>query len=488
MRRRYPALLLVVAAFVAIVVTARSTVDADVPNFSTAAEGWMPSAPASTSLTETWFCPGVPASGVEEVEGEIVIANRDAERLVGTILLVNDQRETRSLDLAIDGWSSARLDLDETLPGSMVGAVIEIDGGGAVVEQLAFHPSGDSVSACANATSDAWYLADGFTVEGSLDQVVMMNPYEQTVVVNLEFATQEGSRRPASYRGLTVPAQSIRVVDLGAPGAGAQNEPVLAVKVETTRGRLVVGRSQRFLGGGRLGTQVTLASPELRDQWWFADGAKGPGVSERFSIYNPTAEAVEVDVIFLGVELPDDGSDFDRVAAVAADPIEVPPREVVTFDPGPQADLPEGRHATVFSTLAQPSVVVERAMTRIVDDVVATSVIAGATPRQDGHVATTWHLASGPSEPVTEGLVVYNADNSPGFVSVLAVGRSGPVPIDGLQDVEVGPAGVAAIDLTDPLVIDRELIVESTTRVFVERSFPTGRGDTRSSSWAVPAG
>src|SRR5690606_33287265 len=126
--------------------------------------GWMPAAPVAAGLTETWFCPGVPATGVDDVEGEIVIANRDESRMVGTVLVVNDGGETRRLELAVDGWASTTIDLDATLPGTMVGAVIEVDGGGAVVEQRSQHPSGDSVAPCANATSDRWYLADGFTV------------------------------------------------------------------------------------------------------------------------------------------------------------------------------------------------------------------------------------------------------------------------------------------------------------------------------------
>lgn len=477
MTRRIPAVVVVVAAIAAIVATARTRVEADVAVFGSAASGWMPYAPDGSGLTETWFCPGVPATGVDEVGGAVVIANRNEERMVGTILLFNDDSENARLELAVDGWSSATVDLDALLPGGVVGAVIEVDGGGAVVEQQSFHPGGDSVTACANATSDTWYLADGFTVDGSLDQVVLANPYEQTVVADLEFATREGFRRPTSYQGLTVPPQSVRVIDLGAPGAGAQNEPILAVSVTASRGRLVVGRFQRFLGGGRLGTQVSMASPELRDQWWFADGAKGPGIDERFSIYNPTGDAVEVDVLFIGIESP-----------VVIDPIEVPPRAVRTFDPGPLGDLAVGRHATVFATQAEPTIVVERAVTRTIDDTVATSVVHGATPRQDGHVSTTWHLAAGPPVPTTEAVVVYNADNSAGLVSVFAVGSSGPVPVADLQELELAPASIVAIDLTDPVTVGRELIISSTTRVFVERSYPTGRGDTRTSSWAVPAG
>lgn len=483
MRRRIPALLLVVVALVALVVTARDPLEASPPTFSETAGGWMPFAPVAAGLTETWFCPGVPATGTDDVEGEIVIVNRNETPMVGTVLLMNDAGESRRLEVAVDGWSASTVDLDATLPGTMVGAVVEVDGGGALVEQRAAHPAGNSVAPCSNSTSDRWYLADGFTVDGSLDQVVLTNPYEQTVVVNVEFATQEGPRRPNSYRGLTVPARSIRVIDLGAPGAGAQSEPVLAVAVEASRGRLVVGRSQHFLGGGRLGTQVTLASPAVRDQWWFVGGRIGDAVSERYSIYNPTEDDVEVDPIFLAVPVP-----------VQAEPIEVPAGEVRTFDPSTVIDgdgnpaLPDGPYAVVFSTLAAQSVVIERASTWNVDGEVATSVVAGATPRQDGWVATEWHVAAGPPTPVEGGLVVYNADNAAGTVSVFAVGSSGPVPVEGLQELPIGAASLITIDLVDPLVLDRELVVTSTSRIFVERAVPTGRGATRISAWAIPAG
>ena len=483
MRRRIPTLALVVAAIVALVLTTRDRPVASTPTFSVVASAWMPFAPAATGLTETWFCPGVPATGADDIEGEIVIANRGDGQMVGTVLLVNDAGETRRVDLTVAGYSWTRIDLDGTLPGEMVGAVVEVDGGGAVVEQHSFNPAGDSVAPCSNTTSDHWYLADGFTVDGSLDQVVLTNPYDQTVVVNIEFATREGPRRPNSYRGLTVPARSIRVIDLGAPGAGAQSEPILAVSVEATRGRLVVGRSQHFLGGGRSGSQVTLASPAVRDQWWFVGGRVGAGVSERYSIYNPTEDDVEVDPIFVAIP-----------TAVQADPIAVPAGEVRTFDPASVVDgdgnpaLPDGPYAVVFSTLAAQSIVVERATTATVGEQVATSVVAGAPPRQDGYLATEWHVAAGPPEPVEDGLIVYNADNAAGSVSVFAVGRSGPVPVEGLQDLEIGAASLLTIDLVDPLVIDRELVVTSTNRVFVERSIPTGRGGTRTAAWAVPAG
>lgn len=476
--RRIPALVLVLVAIAGVVTATRATAERDVPTFSVTAQGWMPSAPSTSGLLESWFCPGVPATGVDGVEGRLVMANRTGNSLEGTVLVFNDAPEERRLAVEIDPWATETLDLDATLPGDIVGAVVEIEGGGALVEQEALHPDGNSVSTCPTATSDRWFLADGYTVEGSLDQVVLANPFDQTVVVNLEFATQAGFRDPASYKGLTVAPRSVRAIDLGAPGAGAQSEPVLAVSVEATRGRLVVGRSQLFRGGDRSGAQVTVASPALREQWWFANGIKESGVTEEYVIYNPTPDPVEVDVLFLGITQP-----------VFVEAVEVPAREVAVFDAGPVAELPEGGHAAVFATAdGSSSIVVDRVITTARGDVSGTSVLTGAVYRQDGYIPSTWYVPEGPDEPTEAALVLHNADNSEGTVSVFAVGRSGPVPVEGLVDVPYRAAQRITLDLTDPLVLGRQLVVEATTRVFVERSFPNGVGDLRTSSWAIPAG
>jgi hypothetical protein len=74
-------------------------------------------------------------------------------------------------------------------------------------------------------------------------------------------------------------------------------------------------------------------------------------------------------------------------------------------------------------------------------------------------------------------------------LTVSATGASGPVPVPGLTDVALpGPDGVLVLDLTDPLVLGRELIVQSANRVFVELALPTGRSDLRYGAWAIPQG
>lgn len=477
MKRRYPGLVLAVLALAALIASTRSTRSTETATFSVSVAGWMPHAPTDSGITETWFCPGVPAPGGDE-QGEVVIANRSGSRMRGTVVVVNDDRANTRLDLDVAAWSSQVVDLDATLPSAMVGAIVEVEGGGAIVEQVAIAEYGTSSTPCATATSDTWYLADGFTVEGSTDRIVLTNPYEQTVVADLRFSTREGSRAPARYSGITVAPRSVRVIDLGAPGAGAQSEPLLAVTVEVSQGRLVVGRAQRYLGGGRLGGEVTLAQPALRDQWWFAGSHNGGAYAETYAIYNPTDDGVDVDVVFLGTP-----------ELVESEPIEVGPRSVVTFDPADVEGLPEGPYAAVFATLSDPAVVVERVTTQRIDDTVATTVLAGATVRpSDGHIANAWHVVRAPATATTDALVIHNADNAAGAVAVYAVGSSGPVPVPGLDDLTLPAAGQLSIDLTDPVALGRELIVETSNRVFVETAFPTGRGDTRTSAWALPQG
>jgi len=284
----------------------------------------------------------------------------------------------------------------------------------------------------------------------------------------------------------------------------------------------VVGRAQEYNGGGRFGFDVSLAAPELRDQWWFADGERTEGVTETFSIYNPTDDEVEVTVFFGGLPL-------EASAVNEGDPIIVPPLRAVIFDPTenraeivegepagdaqaepegqgedeatdesgdsddfvelqpPSTDLPEGRHATVFSTLAQPSIVVERILTRPAGGSIATSVVLGAPPRPDGFVPNTWHMGIGPTVPTEQALVVYNIDQVEAAITVSVVGPDGPSAIPSLTDVALPSGSIITVDLVDEDVLGREIIVVSSSRVFVERSLPRGNDlPGRSGSWLLP--
>ena len=75
-----------------------------------------------------------------------------------------------------------------------------------------------------------------------------------------------------------------------------------------------------------------------------------------------------------------------------------------------------------------------------------------------------------------------------GTITVDAVGPGGPSAVPSLTDVPIGAGQVTTIDLVDPDVLNTELIVRSSTRVFVERALPRGNGLAGTSgSWTLPA-
>jgi len=516
-RRAIPGLIVVVLGLASLIWIGRSSDEQPVPSFASTSLSWMPSVGSSGSLSGSWFCPGVPVTGEDGVGGEVVVSNRAEQQLVGRFTVLTDDGVVQDRDLTVEPWEQATIDVDSFATADFASVIVEIEGGGGLVEQVAEHPAGRSIAPCANNTSDQWYFADGFTLDGSIETLVLTNPFDEPVVADLRFATEDREAQPNQFQGFTISPRSLRSIPIAE--LGARDEPVISVAIEATAGRLVAGRAQHYVGGGRLGYDVSLGSPELREQWWFADGEQGPGISESFSIYNPTDEPVEVTVFFGGLPLSAGVTDLD--------PIPVPPRRVVVFDPsvdlvpssdpgGPGTDtddtddaggsagdgdddsgfdvfdpiteLPEGRHGTVFSTLAQPSIVIERVLTRPTESgSVSTSVVLGAVAR-DGFVPTTWHMGIGPSTATAEALVVYNIDQTDATVTVSAIGPGGEFDVPSLTEVALPRGSIITVDLTDPDVVGQELIVRSTSRVFVERLLPRG-GDLegRTGSWLLPS-
>lgn len=475
-RRAIPAFVVLVVGLAALVVAGRDTTPTAAPFFASPAGAWMPAVSENAALTGSWFCPGVPATGEDGVGGQVVVSNRDDDQLIGRFTILTPDGVGAQDQLVVEPWSQTTIDVGAFVTAPFASVVVEIDGGRGFVEQRAIHPAGDSVAPCSDSTSDQWYFADGFTLDGSVETLILTNPYDDAAVVDLKFATESGESTPAAFQGFTIPPQSVATI----PNL-ARDEAVIGVSVSAQRGRLVVGRAQHYLGGGRLGYSVTLGAPALREQFWFADGETGDGITETYAIYNPTDEVVHVDKVFLGVALDTNFGD---------ERIDVGAHQVVIYDPlqDDSVQLPPGRHAVVFSTLADQSIVVERILTRPAGDSVATTVVVGAPPRTDGYVASRWHVGIGPSAPASQALVIYNVDNIDGTVTIEAVGPGGPTAVPSLTDVPIGAGSVIAIDLVDPDVLGRELIVQATNRVFVERSLPRGNGLAGvSNSWALPS-
>ena len=105
-RRAVPGLVVVVAALLAIIMIGRSAIEPSVPVFAEPEGSWMPSVTNTASLTGTWFCPGVPATGEDGVGGEVVVSNRNSEQIVGRFTVLGGEGVAVERDFTVRGTQS----------------------------------------------------------------------------------------------------------------------------------------------------------------------------------------------------------------------------------------------------------------------------------------------------------------------------------------------------------------------------------------------
>lgn len=473
LRRSLIAAVIVVITIAAVVVS-RQNVTTTTAAFGSIPTVSRPYASHLTPITTTWYCPGVPA-GDDTVGGEVVIANPTDVELAGRITLMGSggvAAVTQSITVA--PRDRLDFDVDAAMTAPYVSAFVEIDGGEGLVEQRAIFPAGDAVASCTTQTSSVWYFADGFTVANSVEQLIITNPTADTANVDLLFVTAGGARRPSAFQGKSIAPRSVEVISIAE--SGFRDEAVIAVQATTTVGRIILGRAQHYVGGGRSGYSLNLASPIVSDQVWFTEGLKGSGVTEQYVLFNPTDQDASVDVLVLGIGMTEG---YEQ-----PDPVAVPAGKVTMFDMSTIVGLPDGPHSVVLSTLAQPSIVAERILTEPTKNGVATSVVMGMTSE---YVVTRWYVPIGVDEATTGALVVQNLDGVDATVTVKAIGPGGAVAVPGLEAVALPASAVISIDLTDPSVFGQPLVVEATQRIFVERRLPRGHDQQgRSGSWALP--
>jgi hypothetical protein len=470
-------LVVTIAALIAVALGAGTAVVPTDAVFSAVSAPWMPAAPLPGGLTSSWFCPGVPAAGEEGRTGSVTVFNSAEVALRGRLTVLRVDGEPVTQDIEVPPFRSLDVRLDELVESPFAAAFVEIDGGGGLVEQRAVDPAGESVAACANASAAEWYLAAGDTLDSSVEQLVLSNPHDYPAVVDITLATERGVRTPEQYQGFAVPARSVRVIDVGTDIIGDQTR--IGVSVVATRGRVVVGRSQLLGTTDRTGYVMTLAAPDARDQWWFVYGERADNVVENYYLYNPGEEDATVTPVLLGFPQPEG---LEPPAAIV-----VPDGEVVEFRVADIADLPNGPHSVVFGTEPATPVVVERIITRTIETVPTTSITLGATTRPDGYIATTWYVGLGPAVATPGALAVYNNTRADSVVTLQAITPDGVQTLPGFADVTVAAGAIHSLDIPDA-ALGNQLIVRSTTQVFVERVLPREPdAQGRVATWAVPA-
>jgi hypothetical protein len=468
--RRAAGFALVIVGVAGIVLVDRY--EADGVEGAAAASGTLSAFPQVSDarrISSSWFCPGA-AAGDGVTSAFVNISNPGDQDLVASVTFLSADSPEQSI-VTVKPRSREQI---EFLRGRTVGVVVpqvELIGSTGSVEQQLDFPGGDVTSQCVPDTSSTWFLADGFTAEGSSQRVVITNPYPDAAVVNMTYVTTEGSREPANLQGLIIPpatAKSLSMAELG-----AQNERRLSVSVVATTGRVVVSRIQHYLGAGRLGYSTTAGTPRALGQWWFTSGRTGPSVLEQLVVHNPGDTRSLVQLTFFGEGITNGlPVDENNVAATPTREIEVPAGETVDIDTNEVADLPKGDHAMVVSVLEGPDVVVEHVLSQQTGGSSFTAVTNGLV---DGLLSPVWRLPSGLVGGALNAVAVLNTTATDGTFTVSAFGPGGKVALPGLENVPLGPASVVSLNVP-PDVPPGEVIIEATVPVAVQRRMARNHG------------
>ncbi len=450
---------------------------ATVPTFAVLGAPSMPFVPHQGFINSTWFCPGVPTGG-SGLGGSVTVANPSDSSLSGQLTVFTDVAGSEPVEqrFQVPARDTFVVDLATIqTAGTYLSAMVEITGGGGFVEQQADHPDGSAVSPCSNSTSANWYFADNYTLGDSKEDIVITNPFPDQAIVDFAFGNEGGTTTSQKLLGVPVAGHSVLVVS---QEFFQLDETVLGMSVVASRGRVVVGRAQQYLGE-RQGFTMSLGSPAGSTDWWFADG-ENSGNYERYSIYNPSDEEATVQPIFLGVNSDTFGNDVD--------PITIAPGQVASLSIKDIPTLPAGRHGAQFSSLTGTPVVIERAITRTAGEGFATTVVRGVEQYFAEPGYFRWSMAIGTDLAVDNVLVVLNVSFTDATVAVKALGPGGEVDLPGLEAVPVPANGVITVAIPDQAAaLGHPLIVVGTQPIVVERLLPRG-GDLRgrSGSLALP--
>ena len=442
--------------------------------FAAARSNPLPAADEEGALSSTWYC----AAGTAVEEGAadltVIVANAGDENRQGTVTWVPSAATPVETSFEVGPRSAVSLLARDAVQAPMVSAVVELSGGGVVVEHLVESSRGRAVAACASAPSTHWYLANGTTARDAVESLVLFNPFPDDAIVDIRFATEQGRAEPEALQGLLVPAGTSRTAELTA--VGPLRREVTATEVVARSGRLVVDRLQAFNGSReRKGIDLTLAASAPAEVWTFPIGVQTEYLAQRWHVFNPgEREAI------VSIEVLLDEGQSPEPAELSV----LPHTQVVFPVDGAAFVLPVGvGHVATVRSLNGVPVVAEREL-----DVRGTGPGAGWSSMLGAPMgAERWVLAYGGGN-VEEAVAVAIANPGPDPLSVLVRRLDGgqALPVDGLDTIELPAAGHTVLDL--PVTAGgalRTVLVEADGPVVVERRL-TGAGTGAVSTLGIP--
>lgn len=456
----------------------------------------VPVAAPASALSSSWFCAGATGDSQGAAPGQLVIANASARAVTGTVTVIPSQgaRSTRTVTVA----AFSRLTVAETTskPAPWLGAVVNLDGGDTSVEQETGGTLGPGSEPCATSGSPQWYFPSGITLRNAETYVSLLNPYQQTAVVDLSFTTENGLEEPGSLQGIVVPADGLVTVSLAsalprrsqiATTVTARSGRVVAWKTEVVeppkKGEAIFGATQAKGSSSALdpvppvgGLTVTLGASATHTRWWWADGVVAPGVTENYFIYNPGTRTAQVS---LAVHLEAGKAEPFRLS--------IAPKTVATVDANQQSRIPSGvAYSATLTSLNGVGVVAER-------------LVSATTPSTrsglgellgDPLSARQWLLGAGVADASTdEWVVLTNTGRRAVTASFSELSGGASIPVPKLGGLRIAAGARLGVNVNQAVAhLDNALIVRASGPVVVERDLYAAKGRGISLAPGVPLG
>ncbi len=381
--------------------------------------------PVSTR-SSLWFC----ASGQTQT-GDLVltISNPTNEPAKGTISFVGDESQRGSIVVDLGPGERRDISTRASLVANNVGATVEFDHGGLVVEHRIV--SGDQVSSapCATSASDNWYFPDGSTVRTAQTMLSVLNPFAEDAVIDIAVSTERGLARPVELQGVSIPAASIRLIDIG---SYVRRRTAIATYVHSIVGRTVTEEIFHVDGHG---TTLLTGAPALGAQWYFPAGQTSATLRERYALYNPTGKDItaKIDVLIDGA----DAEPFD---------VEVPARSRIDFIPSAETRIPREVGYSVFVESTEKTLAVSRVLDARGGQRHGLAATLGAQ-----RVANQWIIGDVvASADRDDQISVLNPSDTPTVVKLFRlVPGAEPETIKGTEDLVVDSLGRLDIRIAD---------------------------------------
>lgn len=249
--------------------------------------------PPSGARSTAWYCPGAPPTGKERVSTAVSITNAGSRDTAAAVTVIADggRRTTRRVELPAHTVVPFRPDVAEAAHPAIV---VEPFAAEVVVEQNVWDGADLAVGPCATQPAANWYFANGTTLRGIEQWLILFNPFGDDAIVDLSFYTDEGRREVAALRGVDVARHSRVAIPID---AHVRRQAFVATEVSSRVGRVVAQQSQVFLPeSGRSGITASLGSPSAALEWWFPFGYRREGENRTIGISNPGDLQTEVDV------------------------------------------------------------------------------------------------------------------------------------------------------------------------------------------------